>query len=153
MITFVYRFLPAIVLYTDKGIPERFAGYTRGIVVRIRPEYRNDKGLLMHELTHVKQNYRSFFLHSFLLLCSKLPREGRFIPLRRCGEELKLKREIEAYAVQLLYTSGYKYDYLLERFTTFIYTRYGLTFFRYKEIKQRLQKEIDRITKIRLVRV
>lgn len=38
-----------LVFYTDRIIPERFAGLTIGFVVLIRPKYRDDSGLLAHE--------------------------------------------------------------------------------------------------------
>jgi len=48
-----------MVIYTDKLIPKRFAGYTIGPVILIRPSYRDDGPLLVHEKVHVKQFWRN----------------------------------------------------------------------------------------------
>jgi len=47
-----------MVIYTNWFIPKRFAAYTIGVLILIRPKYKNDKGLLEHEKVHVRQ-----FLH------------------------------------------------------------------------------------------
>lgn len=44
-----------MIFYTNRFIPEGFAGCTRGPFIFIRPEYKNDKGLLAHEKVHVGQ--------------------------------------------------------------------------------------------------
>ena len=44
------------VKYTD-NIAEKFAGETWGPLIKIRPKYINDTGLLEHEKTHVRQWY------------------------------------------------------------------------------------------------
>jgi hypothetical protein len=75
------------VYYTDKFIPERFAAYTIGFVVLIRPRSKNDVGLLYHELTHVKQ-----FWHNPLM--------GLFYKFSKASRQ---KYEVEAYKVQLTY--------------------------------------------------
>jgi len=41
-----------LTFYTDKI---RLAGEARGPVILIKPKYKDDKGLHVHELTHVKQ--------------------------------------------------------------------------------------------------
>ena len=104
----VYRFLPAFVFFTDKTIPKQFAGMTNLNVIRIRPKYEHDKGLLEHELTHVKQFYRSFGLSNFKRslqafktnkLLSKFPFADR---LAKIGDKEAYYQEIEAYTVQIL---------------------------------------------------
>lgn len=45
---------PCIIVYTDK-LPAGVGGDIRGLVVRLRPKYEGDLGLLHHELTHVWQ--------------------------------------------------------------------------------------------------
>lgn len=45
---------PHLVIVTDR-VPDGFAGVTNGPLIRIRPTHRNDVGLLMHELEHVRQ--------------------------------------------------------------------------------------------------
>lgn len=49
----------APVIYSDALVPDGKAGCARGPVVFIRPGRRDDRGLLMHERTHVKQWWRS----------------------------------------------------------------------------------------------
>lgn len=78
-----------MVFYTNRFIPERAAGCARGPLIFIRPEYKNDIGLLKHEKVHVKQWYRTIGLHSFLYLLS---------------EKYRLKSEVEAYKKQLEYS-------------------------------------------------
>lgn len=52
-IKFVYKFLPSFVFYTNRFIPKKFGASTYGIFVFIRPKYKNDEGLLEHELTSI----------------------------------------------------------------------------------------------------
>jgi len=94
------------VFYTDCGIPDRFAGYTIGPVILIRPKYRGDRGLLEHERTHVRQWWRSFGLLSILYSLS-----WRY----------RLRAEIEAYCVQLRWSPGNEW-----RFARFIAEKYGI---------------------------
>ena len=65
-------------------------GETRGPVIFIKPQYQDDKGLHAHELTHVKQWFRTLGVHSILYLFSRLYR---------------LKAEAEAYREQLKHYS------------------------------------------------
>ena len=75
-----------LVFYTDRIIPERFAGLTIGFVVLIRPKYRDDSGLLAHELVHVRQFWRSCGLSMLLYEISK---------------SWRLRYEVEAYKAQM----------------------------------------------------
>lgn len=95
-----------IVFYTDRLIPKQFAGYTRGPVIFIRPEYKNDKGLLEHEKVHVKQFWRTFGLHGLIYRISK---------------SYRLKCELEAYSVQLNYSPN-----AADTFARFIAEKYDL---------------------------
>jgi len=95
------------IFYTNFGIPKQFAGMTRGPFVFIRPEYKDDIGLLAHEQTHVKQFFRTFFLHGFFYLFS---------------DTYKLNAEVEAFKVQATYYSGDT----LPQFAEFIANNYGL---------------------------
>ncbi len=58
---------PAIVIYTD-DLPEGVGGQAVRCVVRIRPKYQHDEGILHHEMTHVWQWWLTLFLHSILYL-------------------------------------------------------------------------------------
>ena len=72
--------------YTDSFIPARFGGTTYGIFVFIRPKYKNDIGMLKHELTHVKQFWRN-------------PLFGLWYYFSKTS---RLKYEAEAYKAQLV---------------------------------------------------
>ena len=85
-------------LYTNLGIPKRFAGYTIGPLILIRPEYRGDEGLLAHEQTHVRQFWRTFGLMPLLYWLSPVCR---------------FRAEVEAYRVQLQYRPEMAYRYAL----------------------------------------
>lgn len=78
-----------MIFYTDRFVPDNAAGCARGPLIFIRPKYRNDRGLLAHEQTHVQQWLRTGGLHSFLYLFSK---------------KYKLAAEVEAYKEQLKYS-------------------------------------------------
>lgn len=45
-----------LVKYSDE-VPEQFGGLASGPLIRIRPKYKGDAGLLEHEKTHVRQWY------------------------------------------------------------------------------------------------
>jgi hypothetical protein len=96
-----------LTFYTNFGIPEQFAGCTRGPFVFIRPEYRNDVGLLKHEQTHVKQWFRTLGFHPLMYLLS---------------DSYKLASEVECYKEQAKEYS----DDRLPMFAVFIADKYGL---------------------------
>lgn len=75
-----------MVFYTDRFVPSRFAGCTRGPVIFIRPKYSDDAGLLAHEKVHVRQFWRSLGLFGIPYLLSK---------------SFRLRCEVEAYREQL----------------------------------------------------
>jgi hypothetical protein len=74
------------VFYTNFSIPKKFAAMTRGPFVFIRPNYKHDKGLLEHELIHIKQWWRNPLFHALRYKFSK---------------KYRLECEIEAYKHQL----------------------------------------------------
>lgn len=88
-----------MVIFTNRFIPEQFAGYTVFCFALIRPEYREDLGLIEHEKTHVKQFWRLPFIHGLRYRFSK---------------SYRLNCEVEAYKEQLKH---YKVDrtYLLAK--------------------------------------
>ena len=96
--------------YTE-NIKKGFAGYARLWFIRIRPIYKNDKGLLEHEKTHVKQFWHTFGFHGILYLLPK---------------SYKLDAEIEAYKVQLEYVSLEMKDITRIKFANRIATMYNL---------------------------
>ena len=80
-----------MIFYTNRFVPKGAAGCARGPIIFIRPEYRNDAGLLAHEKTHRAQWFLTFGLHSFLYLLFDF---------------YKLDSEVEAFRVQLKHSPG-----------------------------------------------
>ena len=68
------------IFYTNHLIPARFAAETYGPFIFIRPSYLEDKGLLHHELMHVKQFWHNPF---FGIRCELLRPKGRSFLLPR----------------------------------------------------------------------
>ena len=85
MIKLVYKILPAFISFEPINIPW-VGGYATANKIVISPKYTNDKGLLDHELTHVRQWYRTFGFHSWLYKNKK---------------KYRLNAEVEAYKEQL----------------------------------------------------
>ena len=92
-------------------MPKRFSGYHVGTLVLIRPDYKDDEGLIQHELTHVKQNIRTLGWSGIKQIWDK---------------NHKLNRECEAYAEQLKYVPANQYKTVSTRFVNFMYTKYNL---------------------------
>jgi len=82
---YVYKVLPAFVLYTD-GYNHGNMGVCKGIFVSIVKAAKGDKQVLDHELIHVKQEYR----HGF----------QTWLPLLLSEKQL-VKMECEAYAIEV----------------------------------------------------
>lgn len=97
--------------YTDIGIDEKDAGNTKAWIIRIRPKYRYDIGLLNHEITHVKQFWLTLGFHGLLYLLVK---------------PYKLWAEILAYRVQLKWVADVLKEVNMRKFANRISTRYGL---------------------------
>ena len=77
-------------LYYTESVPEGSAGCANAFVIRIRPAYKDDKGLLAHEIEHVRHWWYSLGFSSILYLLSK-----RF----------RLWAEVQCYKVQLEYAA------------------------------------------------
>ena len=77
--------IPHILIVTDK-MPERLGGMANAFVIRIRPKYANDAGLIAHEKEHVRQFWITLGMHGILYLLSK---------------RYRLWSETKAYRVQL----------------------------------------------------
>jgi hypothetical protein len=52
--------------YTD-NLPEGVGGTAQGPIIRIRPKYKDDKGIHAHELEHVKQWWIATIVSAVLL--------------------------------------------------------------------------------------
>jgi hypothetical protein len=63
---FVYKILPYWVTYTEEGLATWMGGRTSFLSIKINPHYRDDTSLLLHEVEHIKQTYRTCFLHDIL---------------------------------------------------------------------------------------
>ena len=74
-----------LTIYSARFVQPGFAATTRGPVIFVRPEYRNDRGLLEHERVHVRQWLRTLGMHSLLYALSK---------------DYRLGAEVEAYREQ-----------------------------------------------------
>lgn len=74
-----------MIFYTDRFIPAEHQACTRGPFIFIRPEYREDRGLLAHEKVHVWQWLMSAGLHGVMY---------------RFSRGYRLAAELEAYREQ-----------------------------------------------------
>ena len=103
---------PYLIFYTN-NLPDNFHACTNGFIIRMVPGYKNDEGLLKHELIHVKQ----FWLNGLLIHTIRY----------RFSKSYRLKCEVEAYREQLKYLPAtidlgyYKWIY-----AGFMAERYGL---------------------------
>ena len=95
-----------MIFYTPRFIKPPHAGTTYGFLIFIKPEYKDDRGLLEHEKLHVKHFLLSLGLSAILYRFSK-----RF----------RLWTEVQCYKVQLRYSPG-----LEDLFASFIADRYKL---------------------------
>jgi hypothetical protein len=71
-------------------IPKKFGAMSLTITAFVRPKWKDNEGLIQHELTHIKQNLRTCLWSGIKQNWSK---------------QHRLDRECEAYAVQLSYSS------------------------------------------------
>lgn len=101
-----------LVFYTNKFISrilvgDKFAARTYAFIIIIKDTYKNDKGLLEHEKTHVRQFWKNPFLFGIRYRLSK---------------SFRLSQEIEAYKVQMKYSRpGAETN-----FANYIIDKYGL---------------------------
>lgn len=95
----------AVVIYTD-WLPKIVNGGVTlfGFLIFIRPKYRNDYGLLQHELMHVRQGLR-MLLYRF--------------------EKYRLQLELEAYREQLRWSIDKAAD--ADIFAGYLAENYGLS--------------------------
>ena len=101
-----------MIFYTHNFIPKKHAGCTRGFVIFIRPEYKNDLGLLEHEKVHRRQWLWSMGISSLLYLSSK---------------RYRLWAEVHAYKVQLKFVKPIgNLPVVRKKFAQMISTRYKL---------------------------
>jgi hypothetical protein len=102
-IAFIYRFFPVLVFYTNRLVKPNFSGITKWFIlpyICIRPPFRGDKGMLIHELTHCKQMLKGLVIFYYIR--------------RWLSREFVLRCEVEAYSAQGL-TVG-QIDMMLEKY-------------------------------------
>ena len=92
------------------GFAGKFYGYPFFPTILILPQYKNDTGLLQHELTHYKQYLRTFMLWELLHL----------IPYFR------YKFEVQAYKKQLTYAPSDCFSHYLINYARNIKNNYNL---------------------------
>lgn len=97
------------VIYTD-DMPANTAGYAYGRrKIFIRPEYKDDAGILAHEVGHIQQAWRN-------------PWHGSMYPNLKW---YRLKCEVECYKIQLK-ANPYSWPDYAEKYAGFIANDYGL---------------------------
>jgi hypothetical protein len=91
-----------VILYTNL-VPKPHAAYTIGPLILIRPEYRDDIGLLEHERTHVRQFWANPLRYSLSFFVA----------------DWRLEYEVEAYREQLKHSPNDRLTfagYLVDRY-------------------------------------
>lgn len=104
-------FLPVLVFFTDKELKGGYAGKSWGPVIVIRTQYKDDRGLLAHELNHSKQWYITLSLWSWFY---------------KFNAKVRYLSEVGCYKKQLRYVPPNLLKKRTALFATFITTRYGL---------------------------
>jgi hypothetical protein len=120
----------AYVHYTD-NLPEGFGGTANGPYVRIRPKYKDDKGLHAHEMEHVKQWWVATILSAIVLLAllghfqeplwGAIGSIGTHGLLYKLIPAYRLWCEVQAHKVQLKHS-----PHALSHFAKRIATKYSL---------------------------
>lgn len=98
----------AFLTFYTSIVRKPFAAITFGPLVFIKPEYKNDKGLLAHEQVHVSQWKRN----------PLMPLIYKF------NKTYRLNCEVEAFKEQLKYYDNKEYH--LDYFSNFLATNYNL---------------------------
>ena len=103
-------FLPVLVFYTE-NIKSNFAGLAAGPFIFIKEKYREDKGLLRHEIKHSKQFYITLGIGSLLY---------------KFNAKVRYLAEVGCYKEQLKFSPDSKKKRHAEIYADFIINRYGL---------------------------
>jgi hypothetical protein len=116
--------------YTD-NLPEGVGGTAQGPIIRIRPKYKDDKGIHAHELEHVKQWWIATIVSAVLLaaglyhfqepLWGAIGSIGTHGLLYKLIPAYRLWAEVQAHKVQLQYSPT-----ALSHFAKRIATKYDL---------------------------
>ena len=110
----LYKICPVFVFYTDKFLPVGMGGnsYVFGpfCFMLIRNEFKHDEGIHNHEMVHVKQHWRTWWLHHFKYSES---------------DKYRFESEVEAYAHQY---ASYPNKKHFDIFVDFMLDKYNLPF-------------------------
>lgn len=104
-------FNPNIVIFSEIAVPKKYAAYSYGPIIFVRPEYREDYALIHHEQVHSRQFWRAFGLHGIRYMLSK---------------DYRFKSEVDAYGEQIKKTLELKKRPNEPRFAKMIATLYNL---------------------------
>ncbi|SMO61414.1 hypothetical protein SAMN06269117_11441 [Balnearium lithotrophicum] len=136
--SFIYGFLPVITIFSNKFIPKGFGGYNYGFINIIRPKYKDDKGLINHEIQHSKQFYRTFGLAPIFRSL------GIFPFLKKFSDRKIFNYECEAYGKQLCFIDSESFNWALKLFSQFVVTKYGIVGYSIEEAKEEIFKHYER---------
>ena len=100
-----------MILYQKWGVSPGAKATTRGFVIFVDPEHRDDPGLAPHEQVHVDQFWRTCGLHVFLY---------------RFNKAYRFKSEVEAYREQLQHYPLAEYPQRLDDYAEFLAANYEL---------------------------
>lgn len=103
--------LPYWLKYTTDGLKPTEGGHVSGLTIKINPLFKDDTSLFYHELEHIKQTYKTLFLHSILYSISK---------------KYKLRSQCQAFANGQLKYNTMTFDYVVDR----LFNDYNLGFSR-----------------------
>jgi hypothetical protein len=128
---FVFGFCPIKLEYVSNDDADMgwAAGKSWGPVIKIKEAYKDDEGLLQHEIVHSKQFYRTCGLWSIFY---------RFI------SSWRYESEVEAYAVQLSYVEEPDIDRVADLFAGFVVDRYNLDV-KHNEAKEAILSEFKKL--------
>lgn len=123
-----FKLCPVFVFYTDKLVPMGGISYVFGPLcfILIKPKYKDDVGLHDHQMVHIYQHWRSFWVHHFKYNES---------------DKYRFESEVEAYAVQY---GAYPDKKHFDLFVEFMLEKYKLAFCK-KTIEDSLLREIKKI--------
>lgn len=116
MVKFICKILPYWLTYTSDGLSDWEGGRTTFLSIRIKPAYKIDVSLLAHELEHIKQQYKTCFLHGLLYSISnryKLYAESQAFIVGQIKHNTLTVEQVAA-ALYDNYSLGFSYDYILE---------------------------------------
>jgi hypothetical protein len=104
----IFKIIPIPVFYVD-SLPNGFAGMSNGIFIRIDKDYKEDIGLLEHELVHCRQFFLLPVIHSILY---------------KSSNSYRYWAELQAYRKQLEFSNNKESS--VEHFAKFLSEKYGL---------------------------